>query len=340
MKRHARAPSSDTVFTTPDLRRIFPDSTGSNVRIDIERHGRHREAQLSLPIGSYGERSPFVALRKVVNDWNLRAYIGFWSVTKADNGGMFTVEPRSFLLDELRRSPRSMTRANGSTYTRPLSRDEENLRESTELFQSIVITRGTGSDGRSWKFEKPERMIERQSYKDESTGRAVNTYRHSAFLFAQSRTDFVQIPRAVMYLEAEEAALAAGIAALVRDKALKWLERGYIEMSIRELATAIGEPVDERVRSRGLVWWSRFSEQFRNVVKNGMFGQSTLGKGDHGEQLTRLVPSEDLQTVYEPLRTRRDAAVERDKLAHDEADVRALLPSAKRGRGRPRKPLP
>ena len=341
VEKHDRAPRNDDTFTTLDLRRIS-GPTSTRVRFDVERRGRFNSLQLSLPLERYSQGSPFAEVRRFLTDWDLRAYLGLFALPTPDGGNLFALDPRSFLLDVLGRGT-TQTKVRGKLYDRPLPRDERLLRDAIEKFQSIAFTRINDRRG-DLTFEKPERLVSAVNRVEHvPTGRVADVFMHSPFLWKLTQRDFVQMPRAAMRLDAEHAALAAGIALVIRENALAgagWLESGQgLTLSLDGWARRAGEPVDERLRRDGRAWWSKVRGRLELVAKAGGFGRVAVGKGDHGDQLVTLELSPVMSTVYAPLLVTRDKAVEALDWAQREAETRKLMATPSKP-GRPRKPMP
>lgn len=346
--------SNDDVFTTMDLRKFaMLEGHGegaargalpnlSRAVFDVRPSGRLHTVQLSLPLfADSGDR--LADLRRFLNDWELRAYLGTFALLTPREGRDFLLDESSFLLDVLGLSPRMMKREKQGLppFPRPRDADEQRLRVAIETLQSTVITKVVDPRG-DIRLEKPERLIEKVN-RYTTSGMSAVWFQHSLAAWKLAQSDFVQVPRAAMRLEAELAALGAGVALVVRDHAIGgdgWLERGgAVRLRLADWAQLAGEPVAVRLHSRGRPWWATMREKLKAAVEQGGFGQLHVRAGDYGDQLLELAPSAVLSTAYAPLLARRDEAVERNAAALAEADVRNLMPP-KRKPGRPRKRLP
>jgi len=251
--------------------------------------------------------------------------------------GIFEHDPKRVMEDLF--GVRLMERkVNGRTYRRiPPGTAREFEDDFLCLPQLRVAALGNGRS--KIRVVEPQPLI--SVYKQESSGRTL--YQHAqvlnnAFKVA-SHPHFLQVPVQAMRLPTDDIPVVLGVSAIWCDQILRTVLRGpgYYRTTLESLAEDLGENWQDRSAKLGSrVYWTRFSEQVRRIMRDGSLGTLHVEVSDpSADSLVTLTPSQDLVTVYSTM----DEAGKRkrEQLARIEEQAEAMT-RAKTSRKRSHKP--
>jgi hypothetical protein len=214
---------------------------------------------------------------------------------------------------------------NGKQYKRPHSKDVAALKKHMETLQEILLAKAGG-----WKARTPEPLI--QVYEDETGQKRPNVYRHAPLAISALKSNFTQVPLAVLRLPANDVPLALGVANVVRQHATAMLRgSGSHRAPLRQLLEAIGEDCEAGSRRDGRSYWADKAADLARVCSAGGLGLVSVDGDGPGAKVT-LALDYTLAEAYRPLAMRSSERGEQAMVAEAEAAVRKLMPSPPRKR--------
>jgi len=291
----------------------------------------HREAGRHPRVGP--------AARQVLTGGRMKLYTATWLLWDearqgsrlADDHGLFRWSPSHVLLDIYGAKP-VYTTAKGRRYARPSPRIEKALREDFALLRETYLL-GIGP-----LSTDPAQALIYQIHQEE---RGEEVYHHATLALMAMKSQFIQVPVAVLRLLPADVPLALGFCNLWRVHIVPSIFRGagHYRTTLHQLAEQVGEDPSAGARRDGRTYWTGLAEQVRSVVQHGDLGTIAIS-GEGPTATVTLEPSDALAAVYRSLLDAQQR--QQDRAAGVEHDAAVLaevtrLTGGKRKPGRPRK---
>jgi hypothetical protein len=315
-------PTGDTFPATDDLRYWDLRVAGRSPFID------RFALPLAGPLPPTG-RTIGTQVRATLAGSLLRDYLSTWYLARdrrADKG-LFALDLRTVLLDLYGLRPH-VTTAKGRRYARPPADALATYLANLAALGHVYVY-GIGPVESS--HGQPLITVYRHHVRHDR-----KLYVHSDLAWRMVRASYIQVPRAVFRLHADEVPLALGVAHLWRAHILGAVLRGpgFYRTTLQALATEVGEPWETGAHKLGpSVYWPRFAARCAAVMAAADLGAFAL----HGEgpaASVTLAPSDALARVYGPLREASDRAAEHEAAARRALAAERLDPvRRRRGRG-------
>lgn len=283
---------------------------------------------LTLPFeGTNPTTKGSVKARSVLTGGLLRAYLATWQLLEESemDDGCFVMDVRHVIRD-LYGVP--MYREPKRGIERPPPAHERTFKQAFNTLQRIQIE-GIGEMklGDSKLGRQPQWLLTCMEFPK------AKVYQHAPVAMLALR-NFIQVPQAVLRLEAEDTALGMGVASMWRHHVGDVLRGpGHYRRTLQQLANALNEDAYTKSSKRGAgPYYRDLAERLGRVVRDGQLGDVHF-EGEGPLAVVTLTPSPTLETVYQPLATERPTGL--DTAARDAKA--AELAARKRRPGRPRR---
>lgn len=212
------------------------------------------------------------------------------------------------------RSARSASRNAGRAKTRYHAKAVSTVKEHLEVLQYATVCQ-VGD----LAVEPGEPLLMRIF--DEPSGRTTG-YAPARLVAGALFSNYLRVPRVAGRLDAEDSPFALGIAAVVRDQAMRMLEKKTkVEAPITTWLDASGEDWREEASKRGTAYWTKMRARLVEVAGEATFG-SMQAFGSGRDTVLALDVESELRESYEPLLEA--------KKKHQKAERRALVESKRK----------
>jgi hypothetical protein len=246
---------------------------------------------LTLPFPSTGPNNPNTVLTSAL----LRTYLTtFQLAEEAGCGdGTFTVDV-PHIIGDLWGKPKYREPKRG--IHRPHPSDVKTFKRAFETLQRIQIERlGDVKLGDPKLGIQPQWLVSCMEFPK------GKVYQHAQIVVHAMR-NFLQVPNAVLQLEADDTPLALGVAIMWRRRIGEVLRGpGHYRVKLCKLAEDIGEDTYKKRKKLGArVYFTDLVNDLQRVVRDGALGAVHL-EGEGADALVTLTPSDALGTVYSSL---------------------------------------
>jgi hypothetical protein len=254
--------------------------------------------------------------RRLLSEGRLVAYLtawALWETAGADRTGVFRLDPE--LVADLRGFQKTGGgRADGGgSYGRPW----QDFKKDLAFLQQIGLSEV--GDGENWaRAAVPEPLINAYAFGDTAGPRDV-MFKHAGLAIAWilgQRPRFVQVPRAVLRLDARDAPMAYGLAAMwraeIHDCALAPGAPGVWRGNLLDVLSATGMHNPRDAGKKGREYWEGRAEALGRVMNEGGFGVAHVEGAGSTARVT-LEPSPLLAAAYKGLLEARARAATRDE---------------------------
>lgn len=246
---------------------------------------------LTLPFAGTGPNNPNTVLTPAL----LRTYLTtFQLAEEAGCGdGTFTVDV-PHIIGDLWNKPKYREPKRG--ILRPHPSDERTFKRAFETLQRIQIERlGDVKLGDPKLGIQPQWLVSCMNFPK------GKVYQHAQIVVHAMR-NFLQVPNAVLQLEATDTPLALGVAIMWRRRIGEVLRGpGHYRTKLCRLAEDIGENTYTKGKKVGTrLYYTSLAERLQRVVRDGALGTVHI-EGEGPDALVTLTPSDALGTVYSSL---------------------------------------
>jgi hypothetical protein len=256
-----------------------------------------------------------IEAREVLTGGLLTAYLtcwALWSRTSSQDGSFqmdlnWVAESRGF---------RMYNGAHGSGgYGSPMA----DFKMAVANLECVGL-RGAGR----WRASTPEPLINRHTRDD-----GLVWLQHAPLALRAMRDrgsgGHAQFPLAALRLDAQDAPIALGLAALWRKEivvsALAPGAPGYWRGPLRTVLERCGDYNAARVAKMGGPWWAMKATELKRIALAGEFAEEADVDGAGPHAVVTLTPSPLLAAVYAPLLERRREAAQQELAAKELAPV-------------------